>query len=86
MFIFEEAVEIVHLKATVLEHASRRQFPSLIVLWDLKLSHGGAKHALHRRPAKGEKKNREPSRLTTVPRLGLDPHPHPLHTCHENHC
>lgn len=58
MFVFEEAVEILHLKATVLEHASRRQFPSLILLWELKLSHSGAKYASHRRPAKGEKKQR----------------------------
>jgi len=58
MFVFEEAVEILHLKATVLKHTSRRQFPSLILLWELKLSHSGAKYASHRRPAKKKKKQR----------------------------
>lgn len=59
MFVFEEAVEILHLKATVLKHTSRRHFPSLILLRELKLSHGGAKYASHRRLAKGEKKKQQ---------------------------
>lgn len=81
IFVFKEAVGIIHLKAKVLEHTSRRQFPSLIVLWELKLNPMEQNMPCIGDQPEGKNKKIEPSRLNRSPYVGAGSSSPSLRAC-----